>query len=391
MVRVGAFQAFKGKQPYRSGIESRRMVQRHRHSGKAEFRFGHIGNRAKKLGLPPGSLVYLGQHGKDHRAVITVMEYNGDILNERQVNSVAELLPINPAMTTWINVDGVHDEAVLAEFGQAFKLHPLLLEDILNTDQRPKAEFMENLVYVILKMFDFDRMSQRLLPEQVSLVVGPHFLISFLEEQGDEFDLIRERLRGNSSRLRQGGSSYLAYSLIDTVVDRYFLSLEKIGETLESMEESLIQEPPPNILKEVHHIKREMIFLRKYTWPVREVVSALQHADTEILTPQTQVYLRDVYEHTIQVMDTLETYRDLLAGTQDLYLSVLSNRMNEIMKVLTVMSSLFIPLTFIVGLYGMNFKYMPELSMRWGYPAVWLVMLLIVWGMLRFFRRRGWI
>jgi magnesium transporter len=360
-------------------------------SKKTEFRFGHIGNRATKLGLPAGSLVYLGTHEQDHKAIITVMEYNSDTLSERQVDSVAELLPLNPAMTTWINVDGVHDESLLAEFGQAFNLHPLLLEDILNTDQRPKAEFMESLIYVIMKMFDFDQECQRLLPEQVSLVIGPHFLLTFLEERGNEFDPVRERLRGNSSRLRHGGASYLAYSLIDTVVDHYFLPLEKLGETLEAMEESLIQEPPPNILKEVHHIKREMIFLRKYIWPVREVVSALQHADTEILTPQTQVYLRDVYEHTIQVIDTLETYRDLLAGTQDLYLSVLSNRMNEIMKVLTVMSSVFIPLTFIVGVYGMNFKYMPELDSRWGYPGVWLVMLLIVWGMFRFFKRRGWL
>jgi len=374
------------------------MGKRQRQAGKRrgaqsedDFRFGHIGDRAKKLGLPAGSLIYLGKHPPDHRAVITVMEYDGDVLNERQLDSLEGLLPLNPDLTTWINIDGVHDEATLAGFGQAFNLHPLLLEDMLNTDQRPKVELMEDRLYVILKLFNFDPIQKRLLPEQVSMVIGPNFLLTFEEERGEEFDVIRERLRGGSQRLRVGGPGYLAYSLIDTVVDHYFLALEQIGECLESLEEGLMQEVPPNILQEVHHIKREMIFLRKYIWPVREVVSALQHADTQLLTQQTQLYMRDVYEHTIQVMDTLETYRDLLAGTQDLYLSVLSNRMNEIMKVLTVMSSLFIPLTFIVGVYGMNFKYMPELTAHWGYPAVWAVMLGIVWGMLRFFRRRQWI
>lgn len=364
----------------------------HKQGGRWAFRFGHIGNRAKKVGLPPGSLVYVGKHEKTQKPVITVMEYDGETFSERQVEHVEELLPLKPApMTTWINVDGVHDEDTLAEFGKAFDLHPLLLEDILNTDQRPKTEFTEHRIYVILKMFDFDQVQKSLLPEQVSLVIGPNFLLTFAEERDEEFDIIRERLRGQSQRLRQGGPSYLAYSLIDTVVDHYFLSLEKIGESLEALEESLMADPPRNILQDVHHIKREMIFLRKYIWPVREVVTALQHADTEILSPKTQLYMRDVYEHTIQVMDTLETYRDLLGGVQDLYLSVLSNRMNEIMKVLTVMSSVFIPLTFIVGVYGMNFKYMPELGWRWGYPVTWLVMLMLALLMFRFFKRKRWI
>ena len=348
--------------------------------------------RSQKIDLPPGSLVYVGSHQPTHQAVITVIEYNGHIFDERQVERVADLLPLKPEpFTTWINIDGVHDEGVLAQVGEAFHLHPLLLEDILNTDQRPKCEFMENLIYIIVKMFDFDGTQQCLLPEQVSLVIGSNFLLSFEEERGEEFDAIRERLRTNSQRLRNGGPGYLAYSLLDTVVDRYFLSLEKIGQSLEDLEESLMSEQPPNILQDVHHIKRELIFLRKYIWPVREVVSTLQHADTSLLTQQVQVYLRDVYEHTIQAMDTLETYRDLLAGIQDLYLSVLSNRMNEIMKVLTVMSSVFIPLTFIVGVYGMNFQHMPELSSRWGYPAVWVFMIALALWMLRYFKRKRWI
>lgn len=366
-----------------------------RHHGKwftGNIVKGLASRRAKKVGLPPGSLVYVGKDQPAHKAVITVIEYNGELLNERQVDTLAELLPLKPApVTTWINVDGVHDAGVLAAFGEAFHLHPLLLEDILNTDQRPKCEFMDDLIYVILKMFDFDQEQQSLVPEQVSLVVGPNFLLTFEEEKGDEFDIIRDRIRGNSQRLRAGGPGYLAYSLIDTVVDRYFLSLEKIGQCLEDLEECLMSDQPPNILQDVHHIKRELIFLRKYIWPVREVVATLQHADSVLLSQQTQIYLRDVYEHTIQVMDTLETYRDLLGGIQDLYLSVLSNRMNEIMKVLTVMSSVFIPLTFIVGVYGMNFEYMPELKSRWGYGAVWVIMLLLAGWMLRYFKRKRWI
>jgi magnesium transporter len=375
------------------GMEA--MGQGQKKRGKAPAsgaRKGLGGHRSQKVGLPPGSLVYVGKPPQASGAVITMMEYDGATLNERRIENLDEILPLKPApFTTWINVDGVHDESTLGKFGVAFHLHPLLLEDILNTDQRPKCEFMENLIYVIVKMFDFDPEQQSLLPEQVSLVIGSNFLLTFEEEEGDEFEVIRERLRANSQRLRLGGPGYLAYSLLDTVVDRYFLSLEKIGQCLEDLEESLMSDQPPNILKDVHHIKRELIFLRKYIWPVREVVSTLQHADSEIFNAQVQLYLRDVYEHTIQAMDTLETYRDLLAGIQDLYLSVLSNRMNEIMKVLTVMSSIFIPLTFIVGVYGMNFEHMPELSSRWGYPMVWVVMLTLAWWMLRYFKRKRWI
>jgi len=352
----------------------------------------YLSRRSRKVGLPPGSLIYIGQRKKSlHPTRITVMEYNGDYCEEREVSKLQDILPLKPApIVTWINVDAVQDENLLAEFGTAFNLHPLLLEDILNTDQRPKCEHMENAIYVIFKMFDFDGDREEISTEQVSLVIGPNFLITFQEELGDEFDPIRERLRANSQRLRKGGTGYLAYSLIDTVVDRYFLVLEKVGEALEVIEEKLINAKPADLLNRVHHIKRELIFLRKNIWPVREVISSLQHSDSEIITEPVQMYFRDVYDHTIQVMDTLETYRDLLGGIQDLYLSIISNRMNEIMKVLTVISTIFIPLTFIVGVYGMNFHYMPELSVEWAYPAVWMAMILIAAGMVTYFKRQGW-
>lgn len=358
------------------------------HGGTHKYR----SNRSRKTGLPPGSLIYIGKKKKGTVATrITVIEYSETHFSEREVNSVQELLPLKESpVVTWINMDGVQDEEKLAEFGKAFKLHPLLQEDILNTEQRPKCEYMENTIYVILKMFDFETKRQEIITEQVSMVIGSNFLLTFQEEVGDEFDSIRERLRATSQRLRKGGTGYLAYSLIDSVVDRYFVVLDKIGECLEDIESRLSDAEPPNILSKVHHLKRELIFLRKNIWPVRDIVNSLQHSDSEILSDQTKIYMRDVYDHSVQVMDTLETYRDLLSGIQELYLSILSNRMNEIMKVLTIISTIFIPLTFIVGVYGMNFEYMPELRVKWAYPAVWGLMILMAASMVTYFRRKRW-
>jgi magnesium transporter len=348
--------------------------------------------RSAKVGLPPGSLVYVGRKKEALTPTrITVIEYDAEYFREREVGSPRELFPLKPApVVTWINVDGVSNPEILKSFGEAFNLHSLLLEDILNTDQRPKCEFTERNIYTILKMFEFEPNRHRILAEQVSLVLGENYLISFLEEVGGEFEPVRERIRSDHSRFRKSGPGYLAYSLLDTVVDRYFLTLEAIGESLDSLEDSLGRMATANALQRIHEIKRELIFLRKYIWPVREVVTALQHADSPLLPDSIQPYLRDVYEHTVQVMDGLETYRDLLSGIQDLYLSMTSNRLNDIMRVLTVISTIFIPLTFIAGVYGMNFHYMPELGWKWAYPAVWLVMILVAMGMIAFFRRKKW-
>ncbi len=353
----------------------------------------HLPHRARKRGLPPGSLVYVGKRAQEvGQPQIQVMTFGPETLHERTVQTAAETLPL-PAepLTTWINVDGLNQTQVLGSFGEAFHLNPLLLEDILNTEQRPKYEQIEDLSYFILKIFHFDKAQEEISTEQVSLVVGPNFLISFMEERGDEFEPIRERLRSGSKRLRGSGPGYLAYSLLDIIVDSYFEVLENIGSRLEEIEDSLTENKPPNILQNVHRLKRELIFLRKHIWPVREVISNLQHGDMEPFNQQVQLHLRDLYDHTIQVMDTLESYRDLLGGIQDLYLSVLSYRMNDVMKVLTVMSTIFIPLTFIVGVYGMNFKYMPELDQPLGYPLTWLAMILIAVGLLFYFRHKRWL
>lgn len=357
-------------------------------------RASHYGSkRSKKVGLPPGSLVYVGDKVNGHAATkITAIQYNSSSMTEIVVAQPEDLLPLLSAQTvTWINVDSIHNAELLAKFGQLFNLHPLLLEDILNTEQRPKSDELDGVIYVILKMFDFNMQQQHIVTEQVSLVIGSNFLITFLEEVGNEFDPIRERLRANGQRLRGSNSGYLAYSILDTLVDRYFMMLEKLGLALEEKEEKLVTGQPSNLLKDLHHLKREMIFLRKNIWPVREVVANLQRSEARLMDDQTRMYLRDVYEHTIQAMDTLDTYRDLLGGIQDLYLSILSNRMNEVMKVLTVISTIFIPLTFIVGVYGMNFEYLPELKVRWAYPAVWCVMVAIASGLIIFFKRKKWI
>lgn len=354
----------------------------------------HLPHRSHKAGLPPGTLVYVGRSKKDIHLPprITLMEFDGERLNEREVKTLSDVLPLKPLPTiSWLHVDALHDESLLTEFGEAFHLNQLLLEDILNTEQRPKHEAIAPFDYIILKIFDFDAQLEEIATEQVSIVIGENFLLTFMEEVGNEFEPVRERLRNGSHRLRSLGPGYLAYSLLDTIVDGYFNVLEKIGERLEELEGSLVEEQPPNILQNVHRLRRELIFLRKNVWPVREIINNLQHSETDVLNTQIRPYLRDLYDHTIQVMDTLESYRDLLASIQDLYLSVLSYRMNDVIKVLTVISTIFIPLTFIVGVYGMNFRFMPELDSPWGYPAIWLVMLTLAVCMLFYFRRKHWI
>ena len=221
-------------------------------------------------------------------------------------------------------------------------------------------------------------------------MLGPHFVLTFQEREGDVFDGVRDRLKRSNGRIRQRGPDYLAYALIDSIVDSYFHILEKVGDHLAQLEDDLINNPDQNILAKVHHYKRELMLLRKSVWPLRDVISELLNEDSAFIQEGTQVFLRDLYDHTVQVLDTVEVFRDTVIGLQDLYMSAVGNRMNEIMKVLTIIASIFIPLTFIAGIYGMNFEYIPELKWRWGYPAVWLVMLAAVVGMLAYFKRKKW-
>ena len=347
--------------------------------------------RAKKAGLPPGSLVHVGKK-KTERTTINILAYDEHQLQAQTEATVEECLNFkDKTLVTWINVEGLHQIEILQELGQAFDLHPLVLEDILNTTQRPKLEDYSDYLYIVLKMLDYDEQNNHVTAEQVSLVLNRNVVISFQEQPGDVFDVVRNRVKSGRGHLRTAGPDYLAYAMIDAIVDNYFVILEKLGDDIELLEEELIQEPTPKTLQEIYRLKRELIFLHRSVWPLREVVSVLSRSETPFFKETSVIYLRDVYDHTVRVIDLVETYRDLVTGMLDLYLSGVSNRMNVVMKVLTVIATLFIPLTFITSLYGMNFKYMPELEWRWGYGVVWLVILLVTVFMLLYFRRKKWL
>jgi len=347
--------------------------------------------KAKKAGLPPGVLVHVGEK-RAEKVRISLIDYDEKGFQEKEVKNIEDCFPFKDTPTvTWINIDGLHEVELIEKLGKHFDLHPLLLEDILNTGQRPKLEDFEDYLFVVLKMLSQTKKEEEIIAEQISLVLGPNFVISFQEREGDTFDPIRERIRSGKGRIRKMGADYLAYALIDAVVDGYFPLLEKFGERIEGMEEELVSDPAPETLQTIHDLKREMIFLRRSVWPLRELISGLQRGESPLVKETTKVYLRDVYDHTIQVIDSIENFREMVSGMLDIYLSSVSNKMNEVMKVLTMIATIFIPLTFIAGIYGMNFEYMPELGWRWSYPIVWLIIIAIAALMVTYFKRKRWL
>jgi magnesium transporter len=350
-----------------------------------------IERRLKKIGLPPGTPVFVGEK-KIEKAKITIIDYDEKQLQEKEAETIEECFPFKDTPTvTWINIDGVHQLDIIENIGRHFELHPLIMEDIMNTEQRPKMEDFERYIYIVLKMLYYDEKENETRIEQVSLILGENFVISFQEIEGDIFDPIRQRIRNGKGRIRKMGADYLGYALLDAIVDKYFIILEKLGGRIEELEDKLVNNPGPDTFQEIHRLKREMIFLRKSVWPLREVINSLERGESKLIQKSTLIYLRDVYDHTIQVIDTVETFRDMVSGMHDTYLSVVSNRMNEVMKVLTIIATIFIPLTFIAGIYGMNFKFMPELEWRWAYFVVWIVILVITVFMVIFFRRKKWL
>jgi len=350
-----------------------------------------IKKRSKKVGLPPGTLVHIGEK-KTEKVRITIIDYDEANFEENEIKTIEECFPFKDKTTvTWINIDGIHDIKIIEKIGKHFDLHPLILEDIVNTGQRPKIEDFGDYIFIVLKMLYYNEKEDEVQAEQVSLILGSNFVISFQEREGDVFNPIRERIRSGKGRIRKMGADYLAYTLIDTIVDNYFIIPEKLGERIESIEEELVTDPTPETLQTIHTLKRKLIFLRKSLWPLREVVSGLQRTESTLIHESTDIYLRDVYDHTIQVIDTIETSRDILSGMLDIYLSSVSNRMNQIMKVLTIIATIFMPLTFIAGIYGMNFEFMPELTWPWAYPLVLLVIVVIGISMLIYFRRKKWL
>jgi magnesium transporter len=352
---------------------------------------GFMKRTSTRPGLAPGTLVHVGEK-KVEKVRIRIIDYDEEKLEERELESVDECFPYADKPTvTWINIDGLHEVEVIEKIGKNFGLHPLVLEDIVHTGQRPKMEEYEGYIFLITKMLSYDEVEDKLRTEQFSLILGPNYIITFQEEVGDVFEMVRERLRKGKGRIRKHPPDYLAYALIDAVVDHYFLVLEKIGEKVESLEEELVTNPTPETLQTIHRLKRELIFLRKSVWPMRELIGGLERGESSLVGEKTTVFLRDVYDHTIQVIDTVETLRDMVSGMLDVYLSSLSNKMNEVMKVLTIIATIFIPMTFIAGIYGMNFEFMPELKWHWGYPIVWLIIIAIAVIMLFYFRKKRWL
>jgi magnesium transporter len=347
--------------------------------------------RIKKVGLPSESLVYTGEKALG-KIDVTLIDYDEQTFEERPVQNVEECAAYKDKPTaTWINVDGVNNPPVLEKLSECFGLHRLVTEDILNVVQRPKTEDFGDYLYIVLKMLAYDEKTDKVVPEQVSLIVGQKYLLSFQEGiAGDVFHPIRDRLRSGRGKLRKMGVDYLAYALLDAVVDGYFVIIEKLGERIDALEEELISQPGRPIVERLYNLKRELLFLHKAVWPLREVISSLERRESPLIRETTVPYLRDVYDHIAQIIDTMDIYREMLSTMLDLYLSSVSNRLNEVMKVLTVIATIFMPLTFIAGVYGMNFKHMPELEWEYGYPLAWLVMIAIGVGMFFYFKRKKW-
>ena len=343
----------------------------------------------RKTGAPPGTVIYSGKE-TTKPVIIELIEYDEHTFLEKQFTEIEECLTyVKPAMVKWINIHGIHKEEIIETIGKLFNIHPLTLEDIVNIHQRPKFEDYDEYNVSIMQMLYYQ---SELKSEQLSIILLKDTVISFQEVEGaDAFDLIRQRIRQGKGRIRKCGPDYLAYALIDAVVDCYFNILEKVGDRIELLEEELMEKPEGSVLSQLHIMKREMIFLRKAIWPLRELINNMQRSESNLISKSTDIYLRDVHDHTIRLIDSVETYRDLLSGMMDIYLSSINNRMNEVMKMLTIISTIFIPVTFVSGVYGMNFDHMPGLHSTWGYISMWLIMISIMLSLVYYFRRKKWL
>jgi magnesium transporter len=346
-------------------------------------------NNKNDIGLPPGTLVYNGKVTSE-RVKITLIEYNETEFFEREFYDLSEcMLHVKEGMIKWINIEGIHKTELVEAIGKHYDIHSLTQEDIVHIDQRPKFEEYEHYALGIMKMITFDG---HVHAEQLSLILTGETVLSFQEPHGgDAFDIIRNRLRQAKGRVRKLGPDYLFYALIDAVVDSYFTVVEKIGDAVEDIEGEIMGHENKDSLKKLYELKRELIYLRKQVWPMRDMINNMIRSESDFISKNTHIFLRDLLDHSTRIIDTVETYRDLLSGIMDVYLSNASNRMNEVMKVLTIVSSIFIPVTFIVGVYGMNFDFMPELRSPYGYATVWAIMLVIMIGQLIFFKRKKWL
>lgn len=349
----------------------------------------HDPSRKEKVGVTPGSLIFTGEK-RTEGVTMRLMHYGEATFEE--IKNVSQIPgPASSGCVQWLDVVGVHDPETMRKVGERYRLHPLTLEDIMNTGQRPKAEIGEESIFVVIKMIMKDKEADETRFEQVSLCLGNGWLLTFQEEEGDIFEIVRDRIRNDKGRVRKAEADYLAYALMDAIVDNYFLVLEDFGDKIEDLETTLMGGRSQGQLFKLQSIKREIITLRKAIWPLREVVNNLLKTESRLVASETKPYLHDLYDHCIQIIDTIESYRDIIGGMQDLYLSVVNNKMNEIMKVLALISTIFLPMTLVAGIYGMNFAHMPELEATWGYPAAMMLMLVIGLSMFWLFKRRNWL
>lgn len=346
--------------------------------------------RKKRVGLPPGTLIQ-SPDGIYPPALKTLFEYDKESCSERIIEGAIDVEAIrNPEKVSWLNIDGIQDSITLEQIGRVFNIHPLVLEDIQNPDHRPKIEDYDDYLFMSFKMLSPDGSGEETATEQVSLVLGSGFVLSFQERVGDVFEVIRERLRSGKGRVRRLGADYLAYSLVDAVVDNYFTVLEMLEDQMEEIEDRVVYRSSLDTVPQIHALRSQAVIVRRAVWPLRENIHEILKGEHELIEESTEAFFRDVSDHLLEVADTIQLYRDTLAGLLNFHQSNQSKQLNATMKVLTIIATIFLPPTFLVGVYGMNFHYMPELSYRWGYPALWGVMVLIAGGMIWYFKRKKW-
>ena len=352
---------------------------------------GSLQSASEKSGLPPGSLVHVGEV-LEEETHITLLDYNRDAIEERQISSIEELLPYRARQSiTWVIVEGLRNVALFEQLGQYFDIHPLVLEDILNTHQRPKFEDHESYLFFVLKGVLIEREEFSIDFQQVSIITSNKFVFTFKERLDDTLEPVKHRIRNSKGQPRSQGADYLTYMIIDTVVDEYFSIQDALDDHVDTTEEELLANPSSRTLATIQKLKRQVNNIRRSISPLREVLNALLRSDTELLQKKTLLYFRDVHDHVLRVYESIETYREMVSSLLDIYISSVSNKMNEVMKVLTIFASIFIPLTFLAGIYGMNFQYMPELKMKWAYPALWVVFIVIPVVLLAYFKKKKWL
>jgi magnesium transporter len=349
--------------------------------------------KKKKIGLPPGSIIHIGENSNSDTK-IEVIEYNESHLKESEYFNDEFLFKDEfeeKSDVSWIDVSGVHNEKIIEEIGEGFAAHPLILEDIVNTGQRPKIDLYNDYIFISLKVLAYNNEKDEVEFEQISLILGKNFIITFQKEDKDFFSLIKDRIRNTKGIVREKGADYLAYALIDSIVDNYYLTLEILADKVEELEKDIISNPSSDELERIKHYKNEITFIRKSIWPLRDIIRSIIRSSSSLIKESTEIYFKDIYDHVVEILDMIGLLQDMLTNTLDVYLTSSSNKMNEIMKILTIISSIFIPLTFITGVYGMNFKYMPELESNYGYPIVLSLMFVIIILLLMYFKRKDWL